>query len=124
MVAASQHHGGGAMAVDFRTVGLDVPSGTGRKRIFGSTTFPSNVNRAAVTLNGYKVDFANDDHHLNVIEIDVDLGGHPSPAQGEPPPPPIEGNLVRFTGECQYADKNFDDSYSGFVSVTVMVDRN
>ena len=63
------------------------------------------------------------DHHINEIEIDTDLGGHPSPSQGEPPPPAIQGNLVRFTAECQYTDRNFDDSYSGFLTVTVLVDR-
>jgi hypothetical protein len=111
------------MAVDFRSETLNVPNGTGRKRLFGTTTFPSQVNRAAVTLNGFKVDFADDDHHINIVEIDTDLGGHPSPSAGEPPPPPIEGNKVRWTAEVYYADKNFDDAYSGYVTVTVVVDR-
>jgi len=107
------------MAVDFRTESLNVPNGTGRKRLFGTTRFPSNVNRASVTLNGFKVDFADDDHHINIIEIDTDLGGHP----GTPPPPPIEGGIVRWTAEVYYADKNFDDAYSGYLTATVIVDR-
>lgn len=99
------------MTVDFRTVSINVPNGTGRRRIFGSTTFPTGVNRAAVTLNGFKADFANADHHINVIEADTDLVS-------------VAGGTVTFVVECQYADKNFDDSYSGFVTATVLVDRD
>jgi hypothetical protein len=99
------------MSVDFRTVNLNIPSGTGRRRIFGSTTFPTEINRAAVTLNGFKTDFANADHHINVVEIDTDLVS-------------FAGNTVNFVVEAQYADKNFDDSYSGFVTATVLVDRD
>lgn len=102
---------GVAMTVDFRTVSINVPNGTGRRRIFGSTTFPTGVNRAAVTLNGFKADFADDDHHINVIEVDTDVVN-------------FTGNTVNFVVECQYADKNFDDSYAGFVTATVIVDRD
>lgn len=99
------------MSVDFKTISIPVPSGTGRRRLRNDVEFSSSVNRAAVTLNGFKVDFANTDHHINVIEIDTDLED-------------IHGNVVFFAVECQYADKNFDDSYSGYVTVTVMADRD
>lgn len=111
------------MAVDFRTESITLPGGTGRKQFFGSTSFPSNVNRAIVTLNGFRVDFADADHHINIIEIDTDLGGHPPRPGQQNPPPAIEGILVRWTVEAYYADKNFDDKYTGYVSVTVIVDR-
>jgi hypothetical protein len=111
------------MVVDFRTESVNLPPGTGRKQFFGSTSFTSNVNRAIVTLNGFKVDFANADHNINIIEIDVDLGGHPPQPGQQNPPPAIEGILVRWTVEANYADKNFDDAYTGYVSVTTIVDR-
>ena len=104
------------------TQNVEIPGGTGRKRVHSSVQFASNVNRAAVTLNGFKVDFADADHHINIIEIDVDLGGHPAPPN-EPAPPAIEGRRVRFTAECEYRDQNFDDAYSGYVTVTVLADR-
>ena len=111
------------MTIDFRSSSLNLTGGSGTKKVFGSVVFPTNVSRAELMLNAFKVDFADDDHHINVMEIDTDLGGHP-PAAGETvPPPAIQGGRVRFTVTCQYADKNFDDSYSGYVTVVVIADR-
>ena len=111
------------MAVDFRTRSLNLPGGSGTKKVFGTVQFPTNVSRAELMLNAFKVDFADDDHHINVMEIDTDLGGHPPAPVEQQPPPAIEGGKVRFTVTCQYADKNFDDAYAGYVTVVVLADR-
>jgi len=74
-----------------------------------STTFGSNVRRAAVVLNGFKLDYANEDHHINLLEVDTDIST-------------IVGPTVHFRVEAAYADKNFDDPYSGYISVTVIAD--
>lgn len=97
------------MAIDFRYPSIPVPSGTGRRTIPGSAGFASNVRSAGVALNGFKLDYDSDDHHLNLLEADADFVR-------------IDGNTVHFTVECHYADKNFDDRYTGYVTVTVMAD--
>ena len=72
-------------------------------------TFSSPVRRADVALNGFKLDFASSDHHINVVEVDADNVA-------------ISGNVVHYRVECQYADKNFDDSYNGNIEVLVIAD--
>ena len=34
----------------------------------------------------------------------------------------ISGNQVKFRIECSYADKNFDDRYSGYVTALVVAE--
>jgi hypothetical protein len=113
------------MAVDFQVITIDVQDPVtedpviGRQEFEGLAIFPSNVNRAVVALNGFKMDYAGNevDHHMNVVEIDADLRRKGSNAS------PIHGNHVHFVVECQYADKNFNDPYFGYVSVTVIAER-
>jgi hypothetical protein len=97
------------MPVQFRTASITVPSGTGRRSIEGTATFPATVVRAGAALNGFQFDYLSDDHHLNIIEADTDVVS-------------ISGNTVRFRVECQYADKNFDDSYQGFVTALIIAE--
>ena len=102
------------LAVEFLRRTVKIPPGTGRRRIPDGADFAGQVIRAHVALNGFKLDFANADHHINVIEVDADLGaeGHST----------IEDRTVNFTVECHYADKNFDDSYSGYIDVLVIAE--
>ena len=95
------------MAVEFRTSSITIPNGTGRRSIEGSATFSGPVKRATVAMNGFKLDYASQDHHINVVEADTDIAS-------------IAGNTVKFRMECSYADKNFDDSYSGYITALVI----
>jgi hypothetical protein len=97
------------MPLDFRYPSIPVPAGTGRRTIPGSATFNSNVRSAGVALNGFKLDYSDSDHHINLLEADTDIVS-------------INGTTVRFNVECDYADKNFDDSYGGYVTVMVVAD--
>ena len=97
------------MATDFRVQNILIPNGTGRRTIPGSVTFGSRVNRAAVAINGYKMDYVSSDHHINIVEVDTDLTG-------------VSGNTVNFRVQCNYADRNFDDRYEGYVSALVIAD--
>ncbi len=97
------------MAIEFRTSSVAIPSGTGRRSINGSATFGSSVRRANVALNGFKLDYANSDHHINVVEADTDIVS-------------VSGNTVNFRVECSYADKNFDDAYSGYITALVVAE--
>jgi hypothetical protein len=97
------------MPVDFRTPSITIPSGTGRRTIPGSAAFNSRVIRAGVTLNGFNLDYVSDDHHINIAEADTDIVS-------------ISGNTVNFQIECQYADRNFDDPFQGYVTVLVIAE--
>jgi hypothetical protein len=97
------------MAIDFRTVNLTVPGGSGTKTITGTAFFGSDVRRAATAINGFRLDYADADHHINVIEVNAEVIGTP-------------GAAVSLRVLCQYADKNFDDAYSGRVDLLVVAD--
>ncbi len=97
------------MAIEFRTSSVTIPKGKGRRKIEGSATFSSPVKRASVAMNGFKLDYASSDHHINIVEADTDLAS-------------ISGSTVKFRVECNYADKNFDDAYSGYVTALVIAE--
>ena len=97
------------MAVAFKRKSVNIPSGTGRRSVSSSVDFASPVKSAAVALNGFKLDFDSSDHHINITEADTDIVS-------------ISGKTVKFRVECNYADKNFDDKYHGYVTATVMAD--
>ena len=97
------------MAIEFRTSSVGIPNGTGRRSIAGSATFGSPVIKATVALNGFKLDYANSDHHINIVEADTDIVS-------------ISGSTVNFRVECNYADKNLDDPYSGYVTALVIAE--
>ena len=97
------------MAIEFRTSSVSIPNGTGRRGIAGNATFSRPVVKASVAMNGFKLDYANSDHHINIVEADTDIVS-------------ISGNIVNFRVECNYADKNADDPYSGYVTALVIAE--
>lgn len=97
------------MAVEFITTRIEVPRGKGRRQINGSVPFQQKVRTANIALRGFLLDFASDDHHINVVEVATQFAG-------------TEGEIVHFRINTQYADKNFDDEYSGHVDVLVIAD--
>jgi hypothetical protein len=101
------------MPVQFRTPSINIPSGTGRRSITAKEQFVgSQVLRAGVALNGFKLDYdiANGDHHLNLMEADTDVVSLSG------------GDTVNYRVEFQLADKNFDDPYSGYITVLVIAE--
>jgi hypothetical protein len=97
------------MPIAFRTRQVAIPSGTGRRNINDSVSFGSLVRSAAVTINGFQLDYVKSDHHINVVEIDSDVSS-------------ISGNDVHFRVQTDYTDKNHDDPYRGYVEVLVIAD--
>lgn len=97
------------MATDFRNVSIGIPNGTGRRSIEGSATFDSAVQRANIALNGFKLDYVNSDHHINIVEADTDILS-------------ISGNTVNFRIQCNYNDKTFDDPCNGYVTALVIAE--
>lgn len=94
---------------EFRTTSIGIPVGTGRRQIERTVKFGGPVKRAETALNGFKLDYANDDRNINVIEVDTDVVD-------------IDGFEVKVRVECQYADKNFDDPYSGYVTLLTVAE--
>jgi hypothetical protein len=97
------------MAVAFITTRIEVPRGSGRRQLNGSVPFQGKVRVAEVALRGFLLDFVTSDHHINVVEVATEFAG-------------TEGEIVHFRVDCQYADKNKDDQYFGFVDVLVIAD--
>lgn len=97
------------MSLAFKTVSVSIPRGTGRRSIVRKVTFPSKVRTAQAALNGFKLDYADSDKHINVVEADVDRLS-------------ISGSTVEVRVECSYADRNFDDPYSGYVTALVIAE--
>ena len=97
------------MAIEFRTSSVTIPRGTGRRTIAGSATFGSNVLKGTVAMNGFKLDYANADRPINIVEADTDIVS-------------ISGKTVNFRVECNYADRNSDDPYSGYVTALVIAE--
>lgn len=97
------------MTIEFRTVSVVIPTGTKRRTIPGSATFSSPVAKATVAMNGFKLDYASKDHHITIIEADTDFVS-------------IVGSTVNFRVECDYADKNADDPYSGYITTLIIAE--
>ena len=55
------------MSIEFCTSSVTVPNGKGRRTIAGSAAFASPVVRASVAMNGFMLDYASKDHHINVV---------------------------------------------------------
>lgn len=97
------------MSVQFRTVPITIPSGSGRKIIDGVAIFDSDVLSAGVALNGFSLRFDNRDKRFLNLEADTDFNS-------------ISGNTVSFRVECNLANDSGDDPYSGYVTALVTAD--
>jgi hypothetical protein len=97
------------MAVAFSNKRVPVPPGKGPRQLHDSVSFQGKVRVAEVALRGFLLDYATSDHHINVVEVAAQFAG-------------TEGEIVHFRVVCQYADKNEDDRYSGYVDVLVIAD--
>ena len=97
------------MAIAFRTVDLAVPGGAGTKVVTGAAFFNTDVRSAQTAIKSFRFDYANSDHHINVIEARSEVISTP-------------GTTAAVRVICQYADQNFDDAYSGRVELLVIAD--
>jgi hypothetical protein len=101
------------MPIDFRRTRVVFDPTQGREqRETGAVVFPSAVRRAEAAINGYAITYNNGDHHILAQKIDVD-------------PPRISANTVFVDVNFLLRDSSgsIDDPFSGFVDVTVIVDR-
>jgi hypothetical protein len=104
------------MAIELRALPrFSFPSRTGgpqtQSLTVGFFTFPRS---AVAAINGFSIGYTNSDHHLLREEIDVSttiLNGTQGP----------EVN-VRVNFALRDSSGNFDDAYSGFVDVVLIVD--
>jgi hypothetical protein len=99
------------MATEFLRRTVQIPRGRGRRTFNDGGELAGRVVRAQVALNGFKLDYIDDDHHINIVEVDVDIVS-------------VNNRSVEFQVEVQYADKNFDDEYQGYIDVLIIADTN
>lgn len=95
------------MPADFRSINLAIPGGTGTKAVNGTVFFGSQVQRADTAVSSFNFDYSSDDHHINVVRASSNVSA-------------INGNAVTVAATCLYADKNFDDSYTGSIELLVI----
>jgi hypothetical protein len=95
------------MPTDFRSVNIPLPDGTGTKTIPADVTFGSAVRSADTAVKSFFFDYDSDDHHINVVEATTGVRT-------------IQGNTVTVAANARYADRNFDDAYTGQVTVLVI----
>ena len=99
--------------IDFQQLPrFDFPATTGRSQsVTKSAVFTTHVNRASAAINGFDIGFTASDHHLLREQVDIVTT--------------IVSNTVTVTVNFALRDSSgfFDDPYSGFVEVLVIVDR-
>ncbi len=100
------------MPVQFKKQRLDIPKGAGRKRLRGTFKFDSKVVSSVLVLSGFKLNFRKKDHHIDEIEIE--------PVNVSVIPP--RDTEVNFEVNCRYEDKDANDSWDGYVDITVIAE--
>lgn len=98
--------------IDFQRLRFSFPPTTGRTQsVTMAAVFNSRVNRAEAAINGFDIGFSQSDHHLFRAQVDAATA--------------IVNNIVNVTVNFALRDSSgtFDDAYSGFVDVLVLVDR-
>lgn len=100
------------MSIQFAPRRLEVPRGAGTRVLRTAADFRahgSRVRNVTVVLQGFKFDYVSSDHHINVVEVSAAVTR-------------VQGTLVEVEVRCQYADRNFDDLYEGFVAIDMIAD--
>ena len=101
--------------IDFQRVRVTFPTASGRPQSQTAfLEFPSDVNRAEAALNGFDIGYVGSDHHLRRTQIDtLTIINHGDRRK--------VSVVVSFS--LRDNSGNFDDPFSGFVDVLVIVDR-
>jgi len=100
------------MSIQFAPRRLEIPRGTGTRVLRTSADFRahgSQVRNVSVVLQGFKFDHVNPDRPMNVIEVSTAVTR-------------VQGTVVEVEVRCQYADRNFDDPFEGFVAIDMIAD--
>lgn len=100
------------MAIDFQRQRASFASLPGVQSTVVAFAFPTTVRIAEAAINGYDIGFTNDEHPLLRVRVDTTVIS-------------ISNNTVRVNVQFFIRDNsgNFDDPYSGFVDVLLIVDR-
>lgn len=101
------------MPLDFASRRITFPSASGGQQTESRTfDFPSRIRRAETFINGFNIGFDNDEHPILRTEVNTRVDN-------------IEDDNVTVVATFSIRDNsgNFDDRYSGFIDVAVVVDR-
>jgi hypothetical protein len=100
--------------IDFKSMRIGFGRTTGGPRESGQPMrFPSAVRRAEAAINGFEIGYEGNDHHLLRTRIDVKVDS-------------VVNDTVNVSVGFSLRDSSghFDDPYSGFVDVLVIVERD
>jgi len=104
------------MPLYFSETQVDIPSGTGRRERIIWESHPIDKKYGAilganVALSGFKLQYDDPDHHIKVIEVHAHFENID-----------YTDRKILFSVDCNLADENDDDPYSGFVKVLSVVE--
>jgi hypothetical protein len=99
------------MSLALKRQTITIPTTKKRYKKDFQERFDSNVRHVDIAVNGFKLDYQHPegDRSLNVVEVDTDIMK-------------TDGRDVTFRVEAHLADKNFDDAYTGYVTVLLIAD--
>lgn len=98
------------MPVQFRSFDFVLPGGAGSKSVSATTVFDRDVISMATAIQSFTFDYSNGDHHINVVSIRTFAGF------------PHDSRTVEVSANCEYADENFDDPYTGNIRILLIVE--
>jgi len=98
------------MEIRETSLSFPVTRGSGPRTASATIVFPRQVNRAVAAIRGYQVGFVSDDHHVGVLQVELETQ--------------INANVVIVNGRlgCRDWSGNWDDEYNGSMLVSVLCD--
>ncbi len=98
------------MEIRETSLSFPVTRGSGPRTASATLVFPRQVNNAAAVICGYQVGFVGDDHHVGILQIELETQ--------------INANVVIVNGRlgCRDWSGNWDDEYNGSIMVAVLCD--
>jgi hypothetical protein len=98
--------------IAIRTGRLEVPAGTGQRTVSDTHHFDRQVEGSWVALRGYWLRYADEDHHVRTIGVELEAGLQDT---GSGPSVVVEGTLL-------LDDKNGDDPFLGWADYILFVE--
>lgn len=84
--------------------------GSGPQRASTTIIFPREITKAVASVRGYQIGFVGDDHHVGVLQVELDTT--------------ISANVAVVEGRlgCRDWSGNWDDNYNGSIQVTLLAE--
>jgi len=98
------------MEIRETSISFPVVRGSGPQRASSTVIFPRDVTKAVAAVRGYQIGFVGDDHHVGLLEVDLDTQ--------------VNANVVEVDGTlgCRDWSGSWDDEYNGSIQITVLAE--